>query len=292
MSEDDGSTSTSIGVSVAASSSSGTGGDGGTGGAPGAKLTLLSWNIENFPLSAQAEPGVRQIIETYHPDVIGFEEIADANAFMALAQNLPGYGAILNQDSPSAPQRVAILYDKARVGVDGTKTLFSDDSYAFPRPVLEAHISLLAEPGFDFDLLVVHLKATLDADSVARRKAACIKLDAWIRDELANGTEPDIMVAGDMNDEITDPPSQNVFGPFLDDPATYTFLTESAAKQGEFSYIPFQSFIDHALVTSGMLGEVGDGKAQVIHAETMLPDYVDSVSDHRPLLVTLDGIGD
>lgn len=266
------------------------GGGAGGGGAPVAGVSVMSWNLETFPLVPDTASRVAEILTDIRPDVVSVQEIEDPAAFLALPDVLPGYAAVLNDD-PGGFLRVGILYNTSRVALSEVETLFYGDFYAFPRPPLKAHVTVIGAepPGIDFTLLVLHLKAQLDAASQARRLAACEALDTWIRGQLAAGPELDFVLAGDWNDELGDPPQYNVFQGFLDDPATYTFLTEPAAEAGEFSYLPFESMIDHVMITTDALGEYGDGTTEVLHLEASYPEYEAGVSDHRPVLVRFAG---
>jgi endonuclease/exonuclease/phosphatase family metal-dependent hydrolase len=276
---------TAITTSAASTTSSGSGGSGGSGGAaPEGPPVLLTWNLELFPLTAEADDRVIETLADLRPDVVVAQDIADPAAFQALGDSAAGYDALLNDD-PGAFQRVGMLYREDRVTVSAIETLFTNNSYAFPRPPLKARVRVGA---LDTWIVVVHLKAQLDADSVARRRAACQLLDDWMRQNVMNGHE-DIVVAGDFNDELTDPPEWNVFGPFLDDPAFYTFLTLPEEESGDFTYIPFRSMIDHVLVTSSVLDEYGAGTTEVLPLEATIADYRDTVSDHRPVQVVFDG---
>jgi endonuclease/exonuclease/phosphatase family metal-dependent hydrolase len=267
-------------------------GGGGAGGAGGAAagLSFMTWNLETFPLAQDTASRVVQIFSDLNPDVVAVQEIEDPDAFLALPNAMPGYAAVLNDD-PGAFLRVGLLYNTARIELSEVETLFYGDFYAFPRPPLKARVSALGAgpPGLDFVTVVLHLKAQLDADSQARRRAACEALDVWVRAALSAGPELDFVLAGDWNDELTDPAQYNVFEVFLDAPDTYTFLTLPAAQAGEFSYIPFESMIDHVLITTDALGEVGDGTTEVLHLEGSYPDYEARVSDHRPIFTRFAG---
>ena len=261
----------------------GDGGDG-DGGAAFESVTVGAWNLEHFPLSAGAVEAVAALLSTEKPDVIGLEEIDDLGAFAALDAALPDYEGIY-ADDPGAYTRVALLYRTARVEVSEVRTLFANDWYAFPRPPLDARLRVAGARGgtiFEFDFVVVHLKAYGDDESRDRRMKACVKLDAWIRDQ--GGASGHFIVAGDWNDKLTDPPETNVFGPFLGAPDTYRFLTAPLAEAGAFSYIPYQSLIDHVLVTTTALDEYGAGETEVLAVEDQIPGYLDTVSDHRPVL--------
>jgi len=259
------------------------GGAGGSSG-PASELKLMTWNLETFPLTGQTSSSVMSLLETLQPDVVAVEEIEDPAAFIAMVDQLPDYEAVLNDD-PGGFLRVGLLYAPARVTVSEVETLFVGDWHAFPRPPLKARIETTVggEP-FDFVMLVLHLKAKLDSDSQQRREAACEALDAWIRQQQMDGDEQDFVLAGDFNDELTDPPKWNVFDAFLNAPERYTFLTLPAEEAGGHTYLPFTSFIDHILVTNDALTEYGDGSTNVLELDKTTAGYEQTISDHRPVM--------
>ena len=161
-------------------------------------------------------------------------------------------------------------------------TLFPDDEYRFPRPPLFAHVEVQGDSAIDFDIVVVHLKAQVDADSRERRRLGCEALETWLETRLATSEEQDVMILGDFNDELLDPPEVNVFGAFLDHPDEYAFLSLPAEQAGAFSLIPFEAMIDHVLVTTDMLDEVGDGETEVLELDRSVVSYGE-LSDHRPV---------
>ncbi len=290
---DDGLTDATSTAAPTATSSSGAGGAnageggreaGGSGGNDDTfrnEASLLTWNLESYPLTANAETMVVDLLEQLAPDVVAIQEIAEEQAFYTLVERLPDYDGVLNDD-PGAYIRVGLLWRTERVTVTDIETLFPDDGYAFPRPPLKARVSIDAPTPIDFVTMVLHLKAQLNAPSEARRRTACERLDAWVSTALAEGPEQDYVLIGDFNDKVTDPPQWNVFSVFLDKPDTYSFLTMPAANAGDHTYIPFESFIDHVLVTSDTLDEVGTGETEVLPLETQLADYSD-LTDHRPV---------
>jgi endonuclease/exonuclease/phosphatase family metal-dependent hydrolase len=253
--------------------------DGRDGAARG--LSVLAWNMERFPLSPQAPRHIEDIIEEMQPDVVGVSEIENDAAFRAMVDSIPGYAAVI-ADDPRAHTRVGMFYRWERVAVSEVETLFKRDQYAFPRPPLKVRVE---GASFDFDFVAVHLKARMDPWSEARREAACRALDAWVEERLAGGFDPDIMIAGDWNDKITGARARTVFRPFLDAPARYRFLTQEVADEGDYSYIPWGSLIDHVLVTTPLLEAYGRGTTDAVHLEDWVESYVHHVSDHRPIRV-------
>lgn len=276
------------GAGGAGAGSGGAAGDatGGGGATPAVnQASVITWNLEVFPLTEETMKRVKQTVEELAPDLVAVQEIAEPAAFQSLVSAMEDYEGILNDD-PGAFQRVGLLYRKGRVTLDEVETLFPSDWYAFPRPPLLARVTIHDETPIDFYAMVLHLKAQLDDESQARRRDACEKLDAWTQAKLASSAEKDIVMLGDLNDKLTDPPQWNVFSSFLDQPDQYSFLTMPAAEAGEYSYITFEAMIDHVLVTSDMLDEVGAGETEVLKLDEIEEDY-DMISDHRPVRTRL-----
>lgn len=292
---DGASTTSNGGAGGVGASSGGHAGEGGTGGATGGggsaeggapdpeDIRLLAWNIETFPKSPSTIEKVVSVIEDLKPDLVGMEELDAGADFQNLDGALEDYEGLLAM-SGDGYSRVGLMYRPDRLTISDAEMLFADDSYAFPRPVLAVHVTRVDDPSQDFLFGVVHLKAELDTESTARRRDACQKLDLWIRNQLETGVESEIVLAGDFNDNLTDPPQYNVFGPLLDAPDG-GFLTLGPEQSGDFTYIPFESFIDHVHVRGPALSTASS--ASVVHLEETVSDYVSTVSDHRPVLAKL-----
>jgi hypothetical protein len=249
------------------------------------EVTIATWNLENFPKTATTARIVRNTILSIAPDLLGVEEIADAQAFMSFAEDLTGYRGV-EVDDPGNFLRCGLLYREDRVQLGDVYALFEDDWDAFPRPPLKADVTVTSTSGtlFDFVVIVVHLKAQVDTESRERRRRANEKIDGWIRAQMASTPEQDYVVIGDFNDAIDDPAGENVFQVYLDRPETYFFLTTPLAANGDTSYIPFAGLIDHVLVTTDALYEYGDGTTEVLYLDRSIGGYQALISDHRPVL--------
>lgn len=247
-------------------------------------LSVASWNIEQFPKHERTIDNVVALIEEHQLDLIGIQEITEVEPFEELAAALPDHDMYVSFDS-RAFTRVGFLYRRDRVRVGEVDRIFTSERSAFPRSPLVAHIEVLDASNavvFDFTFAVVHLKAMLDEESRQRRIAAMQMLDAWMRDGMAE--EPDIVIVGDWNDELTDEPRWNVFEPLIDSPETYRFLTLERELEGDHTYIPFEAMIDHILITTDALDEYGAGVTEVLAIDDAMPAYRDLVSDHRPVV--------
>jgi exonuclease III len=253
-------------------------------------LKIVTWNVENFPVSTTTAERVASLVPQIEADVVGMEEIKDVQAFVQLIQSMPGYdGTYANE--PGQDTTVGIIVRSARVQMVDQEVLFDNNSYVFPRPPLVVRLESLTDDGrvdFDFIVVVIHLKAQLDAESESRRREACGMLDEWVTEQLAADGDHDIVLLGDWNDEVTDTGPNNVFQVFLDNPDQYTVLTLPLAQDGQFTYIPYQSFIDQVIVTADALSDYGQGTTEVLELERTVPNYESQVSDHRPVRVTFD----
>lgn len=246
-------------------------------------VTVASWNIEHFPRDARTVHEVARLIEEQGLDLVGVQEITDRDAFEALDEALPEHDAVV---SFRGWQRVGFLYRADRFRVSDIDLLFSDDWWSFPRPVLSAHVALLDDDGeavLDFDFLVLHLKAQIDDESRSRREAAVRELEAWMR--VRAEVEPEILVVGDFNDELLDPPEENVYRPLLYAPDRYAFLTLPNEREGEYSYLTFRAMIDHVLVTTPLAPLTTD--TRVLRIDHDMGSYRELVSDHVPVVTTL-----
>ncbi|HWB73473.1 MAG TPA: endonuclease/exonuclease/phosphatase family protein [Nannocystaceae bacterium] len=248
------------------------------------ELTVATWNVEHFPKSSATEDGVVSVVDQLALDFVGIEEIEAKAPFDRVLADLPGHHGVLGR---AADTRVgAIVRDEALAIVD-VAHLFGNDGWAFPRPVLVVRAQLPAHPEIgDIQLVVVHLKAMTDAESESRRKSAIVKLRAWI-DARRSAGDTNIILLGDFNDEIDDVGTHDVFAPLKDPAAKMIAITESLADDGEFSFVPFQRLIDHVLVSEELLTAFDGADVRALHLEqTWNGDYLDDISDHRPVVVT------
>lgn len=244
-------------------------------------VTFRTWNVEQFPLDEASFDEVAEIIRAMPADLIGLQEIEQAERFWDLAGALPDYEGVTAQRGYYTG--VALLYRPETLDLLTARSLFTEDSYAFPRPVLDATFRVV-ESGVRLHVIVVHLKARVDAESAARRRAAIEKLDAWA-EESGLEHQPMIMM-GDFNDELTDPEQYNVFGPLLYDP-DFAFLTLPLERSGGYSYISFEAMIDHLIVTQATLDVMQEDRTEILRLDGSWDGYVQNVSDHRPVETVL-----
>jgi exonuclease III len=256
---------------------------------------LATWNIENFPQEGSTVELVSKIITALDIDLYAIQEISDTSAFRDLMDLLPAYDGFFSGDSYSwGYQKTGVIYKRSIVSVIQIEQLFDDDWYAFTRPPLKVHMVAQKDGrSFDFVLIAMHLKAGGNDDDFDRRREAAEKLKAYLDDQLATADEKDYIVAGDWNDEIDDPPADNAFTVFIDDSLNYRFLTASLAGQvSSASYPRYNTLIDHILISHDAFSEYQGGWAKTLRLDEELSNYLDEVSDHRPVMAAFPVFGE
>lgn len=259
---------------------------------------IMTWNIEWFPKEGSTTTNyVKTIIRNLDVDLIAVEEISNTSAFYTLLDSLDGWSGALNNypSQYSGYQRTGILYKNSMISVTNPHYILEEHLYDFAsRPPLTARVAVKDKNNhtvFDFNIIVVHLKAELgNPQDAVRRKNAIIYLEEYIRAEITSGADADFIVLGDWNDKITDPTSSNVFTAFLDHPEDYSFLTSDI--NGQYSYISntYKSLIDHIMITKDAQEEFGQGTTQVLYLDNQFSRYQSEVSDHRPVLSIFKGL--
>ncbi len=246
-----------------------------------APLDAMTWNLRHFPLTSATEDAVVDILDELGPDVVGIQEVESSSKFFSVVESLDGYEGVLGRE---ADTRVGMMYRASTFELLDVDHLFQNDSSAFPRPVLAVTLRVreALEPT-EVVFVVVHLKAMSGASNEARRRSAVEKLRAWIDARRAAG-DRNIVVVGDWNDLVDDPAQWNVFSALLDPAANVEVLTLPVADAGDFSYVPFQTLLDHIVVTDETLDALVDPVTEVLRLEqTWDGEYLEDVSDHRPV---------
>ena len=246
---------------------------------------IATWNIEHFPKNQDFTiPYINRIIRDINIDLIAVQEIDDTKLFMELIDSLVGYHGFVSQ-YPNYGQRLGIIYKSDIISISSPTQIFVDDKWAFPRPPLVTYVVVKKsfETVFDFILIILHLKAFTDEESQDRRREACQKLEEYISTYLLTGAEKDILIVGDFNDEIDDSMEENIFQFFLNDSSNYNCLTLLTSDTPTFIGNS-KSSLDHIIITDDVRIEYKEGDLQVLEIDKFISNYVEYVSDHRPVL--------
>ncbi|MFT4709347.1 MAG: endonuclease/exonuclease/phosphatase family metal-dependent hydrolase [Planctomycetota bacterium] len=266
-----------------------------------ATFDLVTWNIEWFPKNGQASiDAVKEVIEALDADLLALQEITDTAILQQLVDDLPGYDTFY-QSSWFAG--LAFVYNSSTIQVQATYEIYTTQPYwsPFPRSPVVMELKFKGE-----DVVVInnHFKCCGDGfldlsdpnDEENRRLIASNLLKSYID---TNHPDTRVLLVGDLNDILSDQPSDNVFQSFLNEPSDYAFADSGIAtgSSSDWSYPGWPSHLDHVLITNELFAELASasGAIETIHIEDYLPggwsQYEADISDHRPVGIRLP-VGD
>lgn len=251
---------------------------------------LATWNIEWFPKNNTTAEYVGDILEAYDLDLIAFQEIDDTTIFRSVIEGLNGYEVRFESSYYGG---LALAWKSQVVDVSAYYEIYTELPFwnAFPRSPQVIEFTAFGE---EYVLVNNHFKCCgdgqLDADDSsdeeARRFEAAELLKTYADQSWYNRA---VIITGDLNDLITDPPAHNVFQSFIDDP-DYAFADAFIAEDPEalWSYPSWPSHLDHILVNAPMLPLLNAPSTSI---ETLAPDaafsswwtFDNNVTDHRPV---------
>lgn len=261
-------------------------------------LEIVTWNIEWFPKNGMTTvDSVRQIIEALDADIIACQEIGDTNVWKQMVASMPDYETFFQTNYYAG---LAYLYKPSAVQILDYYEIYKTSPYwnNFPRApkVLEVRVQ-----NHDFIIINNHLKCCGDGnlsygvtnDEENRRYEAMNLLRTYIDN---NFPTKNVLVVGDLNDELTDDETHNVFQTVMGDIFNYKFVDMDIAEGFPFSwsYPSWPSHLDHILITNELFDEFESSSAVVetIRIEDFLQggfSYYDSnISDHRPVAFKFD----
>lgn len=258
-------------------------------------LDIMTWNIEHFPKNGETTINyVAEVIKALDVDVVALQEIEDVLTFNQLLDSLEGYNSFyLSGDYAS----LAYVYKTSVINIDSIFEIYTTNQYWSPFPRSPQVMSMTYE-GIPFHIINNHFKCcgdgVLDVDTYSdeenRRLKASDLLKEYIDDYYIDER---VIVLGDLNDEITDVDSNNVFQSFLNDSLNYSFVDMNIALSSSlnWSYPAWPSHLDHILVTNKLFGEINDSSdVECVKVEDYLggwSSYDYNVSDHRPIVIRI-----
>ncbi len=177
----------STGADDSAADGDGSGTDTGTGtGSPRpgglAPAVVATWNLHNFSKYGSNEfrlDDIEATIEGLGVDVLAVQELKlkegttgdSEQAWDLLLDNLEGYDGV-HAPWDSKDSTVGLIWNTATTTVDDWEVIFENEWSAFPRPPIDATVTVTRDGGEStFHVVVLHLKAF--KDSVDRRREAC-----------------------------------------------------------------------------------------------------------------------
>jgi endonuclease/exonuclease/phosphatase family metal-dependent hydrolase len=257
-------------------------------------LEIVSWNIQNFPKHQYTVQLSAEIINAISPDILGLQEIKSDSAFVELVIQLnqldqynswDGYRAV----SDEWDHNLAFVYKTNVVEVKNVFEIYQEEDYdyAFPRRPLILQASY---KGQEIYLINNHLKAMRGRENELRRKEAVKNLLSFIRAEHETSN---IVVLGDLNDELTDTGDDNVFAEILQDSLNFRFtdweIAADSTADWSYPYWKYRGHIDHILISNELFDEFSRSES---YFKTIVIDrYMtggeniryEMITDHRPV---------
>lgn len=258
---------------------------------------VLTWNIEQFPKNGNTTVDyVIDIIEALDVDVLALQEISDIDTFNAMVDQLSPYEGYLESIWFGG---LAYIYKSDTIEINAFYEIYTTSEYwnYFPRSPMVMELTYLGE---EFILINNHFKCCGDGlldvnndnDEETRRYFASTLLKEYID---SNWEDKNVILLGDLNDDLTDTEGNNVFQMFLDDATNYLFTDyEIASGSSEhWSFPNWPSHLDHILITNELFEAFNNANAavQTIKIDDYLPggwnEYDSNISDHRPVALKL-----
>ncbi len=254
------------------------------------RLELATWNVQDFPKAGdQTVTTMVGIIHDLQLDLIAVEEIRDMRQFQMLTNRLPAYHGLLTTDhySNGSYQKTGVIYRPEVIALSDAQELFDGEDFAFPRSPMQVEVVATAPEGgqYAFSLIVVHLKAGTESADYASRRQAIEALKTYIDQQRVDHPGRDFVLLGDFNAKVFGA-SSDALEPMLDD-NDYTFLTKQLAENDEYSLPAYQIFIDHIVVTDEGERDFAAPQTRVLHLDEQVDQYLDLVSDHRPVMTSI-----
>ena len=204
---------------------------------------------------------------------------------------------------------LAFIYKTGSVEINDIYEIYTTSSYwnVFPRSPMVMDINFMGENYF---IINNHFKCCGDgiidfddtSDEENRRYNAINLIKEYIDNNLLNNN---VIVLGDLNDDIAESLTNNVFQEVLGDSTHYRFadLEIAQGNNSEWSFPNWPSHLDHILITDELFNGINNLTVQTIKIDEYLDggwnEYDQNISDHRPVaikfsfsLITLYDIND
>ena len=266
---------------------------------------IVTWNIEWFPKNGTVTVDyVSEIIKALDADILAIQEVDNIQLFEDMVESLVEYDGYLESYWFAG---LAYIYKKEVVEVNNIYEIYYTSPYwsPFPRSPLVMDINFM---GQNYIIINNHYKCCGDdylnlndeGDEETRRYIANTLLKEYIDN---NFSASNVILLGDLNDQLIDSENNNVFQMFINDYQNYLFVDMDIAQGSisDWSYPSWPSHLDHILITNELFDEFNYDNSNV---ETIRIDYFmdggfnqydQMISDHRPVglkLYTSSILGD
>ena len=262
-------------------------------------LDVLTWNIEWFPKNGQTTVNyVTEIIEALDMDVLAIQELDNTTLFDQMMNNLTDYVGYYESAWFAG---LAYIYNTETIQINNIYEIYTTSPYwsAFPRSPMVMDMNFSDQ---NYILINNHFKCcgdgnlnlNDDGDEETRRHTASTLLKEYIDQNFPNSN---VIVLGDLNDELTDNANNNVFQMIIDDPENYLFADMEIAEgpNSNWSFPNWPSHLDHILITNELFES--NNYIETIRVDDYMSggfsQYDQNISDHRPVAIRFQSsIGD
>jgi endonuclease/exonuclease/phosphatase family metal-dependent hydrolase len=226
------------------------------------------------------------LVEVSQPALEGIRKVFDENYNQKFAY-------FLGESNTS--QYPAIFYETSKIEcepMDAGEAFDGkwDGKLLFPRKPLWIYVRVKGISGdiFDFNLLVLHLKAMGDDDSVRQRTEEVKVLNSWLNKRTRKDPDKDYILVGDWNDRI----DSSSFNNLLKD-NKLAILTHEDAESREKNAVSYvrgnkKSLLDHIVISKDAINEYKDKSIEIVRSNEVIPKYAGrppaGYSDHIPIV--------
>ena len=256
-------------------------------------LDVATWNIEWFPKNDHITIDyVTEIINLLELDILAIQEVNDTTMFNHMLASLPEYSGYYESSWFAG---LAYVYKNGSVEVNDIYEIYTTSSFwnAFPRSPMVMDINFMGENYF---LINNHFKCCgdgiIDHDDISdeenRRYIAMNLIKEYIDNNLS---DKNVIVLGDLNDDIAEPLLNNVFQEVIDDSNNYRFVDIGIAQgnSSDWSFPNWPSHLDHILITDELFNGINTLEVETIKIDQFLDggwnEYDQNISDHRPVAI-------
>ncbi|MFC1834028.1 trypsin-like peptidase domain-containing protein [Thermodesulfobacteriota bacterium] len=266
------------------------------------------WNVEWFTRNPEKVADVAKVVADTNLDIWAFEAASPGVTELLVEQLRQKFGldfkwAASEPGVRGGKQTTIVIWNEKTVTgermewSDELKPWFDIDSRNFGDLQMEAVEGKVYNryPGLfyfkaespsgkeliDFNLVPLHLKAGKEGSK--RRIMAARILGAAMKKMMAGAdADRDWIIGGDFNAPLA---TKDFDALFKEDMVAVSAADE---KQGAFTYLKGpKSLIDHVFLSANLAQTFGEEDFFVVAKEKTIPDYVERLSDHRPVLVRL-----
>lgn len=258
---------------------------------------IMTWNIEQFPKNGQTTVNyVAEIIQNLEMDIIAIQEVDNINYFEQMVDGLNMYEGYLESEWFAG---LAYIYNPEVIQINDLYEIYTTSDYwsAFPRSPMVMDLNYN-----DHRIIVInnHYKCCGDGilnmsdsgDEETRRYQANLLLKTYIDQ---NFSSENVILLGDLNDDIAETSQNNVFQMFIEDSQNYLFadIEIATGTSANWSFPNWPSHLDHLLITNELFSEFENENSEVktIKIDDYLSgwsEYDQNISDHRPVALKLN----